>query len=218
MLTVNTQLLKPFCWRRTSLSLCRLTEVELQFNVQLSSPGKTRSVRSADYTPAQTLPGCCSMSGRDGEGLHHCLKWSSVWVFFFFLSPQICTEIKTQTNRFSSILPAPPSFWGFTARRRLSVLSFSSSFLSSHSSLSPSRPSLPSSRLSLECYSITLPPLTGCVPCIGNLAGDRSSSYFNSLCLGHSVYLCHAPSPTNLICYLLCLRCGRLSGLSETSG
>lgn len=86
MLTVNTQLLKPFCWRRTSLSLCRLTEVELQFNVQLSSPGKTRSVRSADYTPAQTLPGCCSMSGRDGEGLHHCLKWSSVWVFFFSFS------------------------------------------------------------------------------------------------------------------------------------
>lgn len=179
--------------------------------------------QSADYTPEQTLPGCCSMSGRDGEGLHHCLKWSSVWVFFI-LSPQIRTEINRNKRRqiVSTSVLLHPSLrllpLRFTDRRRLSVLSFSSSFLSSHSSLSPSRPSLPSSRLSLECYSITLPPLTGRVPCIGNLAGDWSSSYFNSLCLGHSVYLCHAPSPTNLTYYLPCLCCSRLLGLSETSG
>lgn len=143
------------------------------------------------------------------------------FVFCFFLPPQLRTEIKTQTN--SQYVRSPPSSLRllplrFTARRRPSVPSFSSSFLSSHSSLSPSRPSLPSSRLSLECYSITLPPLTRCVPCIGNLAGDWCSSYFNSLCLGHSVYLCHAPSPTNLTYYLLCLCCSRLLGLSETSG
>lgn len=108
----------PFCWRTTSLSLslCRLTEVELQFNVQLSSPGKTRSVCSADYTPEQTLPGCCSMSGRDGEGLHHCLKWSSVFFLFFcFFSPSAITHRNKDADKqsvrpFSSIISAPPSF------------------------------------------------------------------------------------------------------------
>lgn len=49
-----------------------LTVAELQFNDKMRSPGKHD--QSADYTPAQSLPSYCNMSGRDEEGLHQCFK------------------------------------------------------------------------------------------------------------------------------------------------
>lgn len=120
--------------RSTSLWCYCLTEVELQFNVKLSSPGKTWSVRSADYTPAQAPPSCCCMSGRSEEGLHHCLKWS----------------LKSQLVGQCIISPLPASFEIFNLRASLSSPSHPLSF-PVIPFLSPSHPSPSSSFLTSVC-------------------------------------------------------------------
>lgn len=107
------------------------TEVKLQFNVKLSTPGKTRSDQSNDYTPALALSSCCNVSGRDTEGLHHCLKWSLVWRFSYEHKPKkkVQALLVGQRASFISRLSAvPASFKVFCLRAYLSSLSFPLSF------------------------------------------------------------------------------------------
>lgn len=101
----------------------------------------SRSVRSAGYTPAQALSSCCNVSGRDIEGLHHCLKWSFSGGFSYKYTQKRrrrhTVSRSVRLHRLSAVLCF---LWGF--------LSFSSL---SHSFLSPSRPSPSSSFLMPVC-------------------------------------------------------------------
>lgn len=116
---------------------------------------KTRSVRSAGYTPAQALSSCCNVSGRDIEGLHHCLKWSLSGEFSYKYTQK---RRRRHTVSRSVLLHCLSSvscacfLWGF--------LSFPSL---SHSFLCPSRPSPSSSFLMPVCDPVSLLPLSGCV-------------------------------------------------------
>lgn len=147
--------------RRTSLWRHCLAEVELQFNVKLSSPGKTRSVRSAHYTPAQTLPSCCNMSGRDEGGI---ASLFSVVIREGFhptnthRNKEPDAHLVGQSSSIVSHLSAlPASFEVFSVRASSSSLSHPLSF-----PVMPPCSSISLFLLPLVCV-IALLPLGGCV-------------------------------------------------------